>query len=65
MGKSRNTKYNSNFYYDDDEYVDNRKDKKNKSQERRFQRALKTKNVYDLVDDEEAEEIANIRFSKS
>lgn len=62
MGKSRNTKYNN--YYDDDEYVDTRKSKKNKSEERRFQRALKTKNVYDLVDDEEAEQIANIRFSK-
>lgn len=61
MGKSRNTKYN-NYYYDDDEYVDTRKSKKNKSEERRFQRALKTKNVYDLVDDEEAEQLANLRF---
>lgn len=51
MGKSRNTKYN-NYYYDDDEFVDNRKDKKNKSQERRFERALRVKDVNELVEED-------------
>lgn len=64
MSKSRNSRYKD--YYDyDDEYVDPRKDKlRNKSQERRFERALRTKNVSDLLEEDEEEDDANLLVSK-
>lgn len=58
MSKSRNTKYDNRNYDYDDEYVDTRKERgRDKSKERRFERALKTKNIRDLIeeDDEDAD----------
>lgn len=54
MGKSKNNKY-YNYHldrdYDDGEY-DNRSNR-NRSKEKRFDRALRTKNIQDLVDIED------------
>jgi hypothetical protein len=63
MSKSRNTKYDNRYYDYDDEYVDTRKERgRDKSKERRFERALKTKNIRDLV--EEDEEDADVQLSR-
>lgn len=63
MSKSRNTKYDNRNYDYDDEYVDTRKERgRDKSKERRFERALKTKNIRDLI--EEDEDDADLQLSR-
>jgi hypothetical protein len=56
MSKSTFKKFKKNDYsYDDedDEYYDNPRNKVNKKESKRFERALKTKDVRALVEDED------------
>lgn len=60
MGKSRHSKYNYRMM--DREYSDGdeqRQEYKNKSKDRRFERALKTRNVDDLIEEEYEYDVYN------
>lgn len=57
MSKNGFKKFKKNdFSYEDEENYDNRSNYVEKRKERRVQRALKTKNIHELIEDDDDEE---------
>ena len=52
MSKQQIKKFRKNESYDDDYEMEDRRQMKDKRKERRFERALRTKNINDLVDED-------------
>lgn len=66
MSKQQIKKFRKNESYDDDYEMEDRRHIKDKRKERRFERALRTKNINDLVEDELDEwELYNSTFEEA
>lgn len=52
MSKSTLKKFRKNDYSDNDEYYDNPRERINKHKEKRVERALRTKDISSLVEDD-------------
>ena len=63
MSKQKFKSLRKNESYDDDYEMEDRRQMKDKRKERRFERALRTKNINDLVDEdyEEYDEPQQVR----
>lgn len=60
MSKSALKKFRKNDYSDHDEYNDDPRERENKRQAKRVQRALKTKDISALIEDEDQDFIDDI-----
>ncbi len=60
MSKSTLKKFKKNDYSDHDEYNDNPRERENKRKAKRVERALKTKDISALIEDEDQDFIDDV-----
>lgn len=60
MSKSALKKFKKNDYSDHDEYTDNPRERENKRKAKRVERALRTKDISALIEDEDQDFIDDV-----
>jgi hypothetical protein len=64
MSKSALKKFRKNDYSDHDEYSDNPRERENKRNSKRVERALRTRDISSLVEDEESGDDYQFEWNK-